>query len=323
MRGWKLAALGAVALATGCDYSGDFLFAEPSETVPGNIHLGELTPSPVGTLDELRAAAVYGEVGATGTSAQGGVTFTFTGTGSSVCLLVDPELAHWSQSVSTQQPNQKYSYPDNILDDGDLDLEAGLSVYYNGSPNETFGNFAVRYADSLGNVVPIELNECRILNYFSEEGGHSGRGRPEWCNLSGTAEGISYTVALETFSTPIDDNRLAYGIVLADAPCRTLLNNFSNIEKECWIRGEALMPDENWDYRTDPIRAVGFDAVSSLMWPGTLEYEDAFCASVDGTPTSTELRDYCINEAAQLDCDDEDVHCFCGDPSDTPTGGSQ
>jgi hypothetical protein len=249
---------------------------------------------------------------------------TFEGNGSAVCLWVGPELAHWAQAVANQAPTPEFSYPDNVFDDGDIDLEAGLSVYYNGSPGEVFGDFSVRYEDSLGNVVPVELNECRILAYGGDPDGHSGRGRPEYCSISNTAEGVSYTVAMEVFSTPIDDNRLGFGVLLVDGSCRSTLESqaFESIEDECMIRGEALMPLDDHDYRTDPIRGVGYDTIKDAIYPGAVEFETAFCNSASGESDETrnDLLKYCEEEATLRDCNTE--RCFCGDPSDNPTGGS-
>ena len=74
------------------------------------------------------------------------MTFDFVGTGGEVCIWVDPEVAYWSQALSPQpsQIDRKWAFPDNTFDDGDIDLFAGQSVYYTGSPGETIGDFVGR-----------------------------------------------------------------------------------------------------------------------------------------------------------------------------------
>lgn len=322
MRFSVLALSGAAVFAVGCDYTGDFLFANPTELVPGVQHLGTLEPFDVTGPDDIRANAVYGEVGSTGSAAVGGVTFTFEGTGSAVCVFVDPELAFWNQAVSQNSPTVKFAYPDNVFDDGDIDLFAGFSVYYNGSPGQTVGNFEVQYEDSLGNKVPVELNECTIAGLNEPSGGHGGRGSPEYCALV-TQPNVRYTVLLENFSTPLDDARLGYGVVLANGNCRQMLQTAGAISDECVIIGEGIKPDDSWDYRDDPVRSVGLD--DSIIWEGSLAFEEAFCLSASGP--STALYDYCKEEAENVEaqgasCADDDVRCYCGDPTDTPTGGS-
>ena len=49
------------------------------------------------------------------------------------------------------RPVEQYLYPDNVFDDGDLDLFAGFSVYYSGSPGVEIGNFQILFEDALGN----------------------------------------------------------------------------------------------------------------------------------------------------------------------------
>lgn len=301
---------GALLVGAACDYSGDFLFGGAVEGVPGVVDLGELTPATIDNTVDLQVATVYSEVGPTGTAEQGGVTFTFRGTGGHVCVWVDPELVFWNQSVAARRPVGDYAYPDNVFDDGDLDLYAGLAAYYTGSPGEKIGDFKVRYQDSLGNPVEIELNECGIAGLNESTGGHAGRGAPEYCTLFNTQPGVDYLVLMATWSTPLDDDRLGYGVVLANGTCadlRAVGRAPSLQEDECVIEGEAIAPREGgggpW---------IGADAVPSIA--GSHDFEETFCGDTDKT-----LSEFCTEEATLKDCATD--HCFCGDPANTPTPG--
>jgi hypothetical protein len=282
--------------AVACDYTGDWLFAGAVEDAPGVVHLGDVAPVEVTNINDIRAATIYGEVGPTGSVAMGGVTFTFVGNGGDVCVWVDPELAFWSQSVSPLSPNEKWNYPDNVFDDGDIDLFAGFAVYYTGSPGETIGDFRIQYEDSLGNKVPVELNECTIAGSRESSGGHSGRGAPEFCTMSNTVPDVSYMVLMETFSTPLDDDRMGYGLLLANGNCDDVLG-LSGMAQECVITGEAIDPE------------------TGDTWDGSVLFEETFCDAAATMPA------FCENEAATRDCTDPDQRCYCGDPTDVPTGG--
>lgn len=321
-RGAKLL-VGASLLLLGasCDYTGDWLFAGAVDGVPGVVHLGELEPADIGTYSDIADATVYGEVGPTGTAEVGGVTFTFEGTGGSVCLWVDPEIATWNQAVAAQAPLRRWTYPDNVFDDGDLDLSAGLAVYYTGSPGERIGGFEVQYEDSLGELVPIELNECTMIGHRGQTGSHAGRGHPEYCTLTATTPGVSYMVLLESWSTPLDDDRLGYGVLVANGDCNTL-QSVAGVPEECLIIGEGIDPANTDETKT----WVGLDAAPQRA--GALDFEQSYCDS------SVKMKDWCEEEAEAKSCDlphCDDVdegeecrteHCYCGDPTDTPSGGS-
>jgi hypothetical protein len=296
--------------AVGCDYSGDWLFAEPSEDVPGVIHLGEIEPATLERATDIDTAVIYGEVGATGNASVGGVTMTFRGTGSHVCVWVDPELVHWNQSVSPTKAVDKYAYPDNVFDDGDLDLSAGFSAYYNGTPGQEMGDFEVRYEDSLGNPIEVGLNECNIPSMFSSSDGHGGRGAPEYCTLFNTQDGVSYTVALETWSTPLDDNRLGYGVLVSNGTCDDVLEMVRAGGDECVIMGEAVSPGN----ANAPGPWYGISEVPTRE--GSVAFEQVFCAG------EGDVGGFCENEAEQRDCGFPNSGCFCGNPEDTPTSGS-
>jgi hypothetical protein len=287
-----LASLGA------CSSDGDFLFAKPSE-VSGVIDLGEVTPADVTGLADVAGAVMYGEVGATGTSARGGITMSFRGTGGPVCLWVDPELVAWNTSVNTQQPVRNFIWPDNPFDDGDIDLAAGLSVYYSGTPGQEVGSFRILYQDQLGNRVPIELNECVIAGMNAPSGGRAGRGSPEYCTLQATQPGINYTLLLETWSTPLDDDILSYGLLVANGDCRDIVGAAPD---ECVITGETREHIEGGGLADEPVE-------------GSVDLELAFCDYANNAE-STLIYEFCVEEAKTKDCSVD--RCFCGDPDSAP-----
>ena len=110
----------------------------------------------------------YGLLGQAPTGVKGGATFTFRGTGDRVCIVTDPETVFWNTAVASVNPDDKYSYADLEQDDGDIDLFAGLSSYYTGSPGVELGDFKGFYTDSLGNSVAIEYGEC--FQYGAQSG---------------------------------------------------------------------------------------------------------------------------------------------------------
>lgn len=304
-----------LAAAVACDYTGDELFSNPTD-VPGVLHLETITPIDVESLADIAPNVVYGEVGATGSSAIGGVTYSFVGTGGSVCLWVDPEAAAWNQSVGKLAPVEQWTYPDNPQDDGDLDLYAGLAVYYNGSPGEEVGNFEILYEDSLGNQVPVQLNECTIASGTAVTGGHAGRGMPEYCTLQATQPGVNYLVLMESWSTPLDDDRLSYGMFVANGDCRTLLGNV-NVSDECVILGESIEHScATIEEGTGKVTGTA-GGCEDTSRPDSEEFELAWCGAANGETT---LVDFCVTEAEEKDCSTE--RCFCGDPDKTPSGAA-
>ena len=322
MKNQVLIACSLVAL-TACDYSGDQFYGDVLPHVPGIVDLGNNTEvASVASPAEIQAAAFYSELGNMGSVAQGGSTLNFLGTGGDVCVWVDPETLRWNQSVSASSPTEHFTYPDNIYDDGDIDLFGGLSVYYNGSPGETIGNFEVKYEDDLGNAIPIEFNECIISNFFGDPEGHSGRGAPEYCTLKNTIEGVPYTILFDQFLIPLDDDRLAYGVIIGQGTCDDMKRASGVDVDECLILGESLRPVEasEHDYREEPIRARGQQQAADLAWTNAITFEQLYCDAVVNRGTS--LLDFCQEEAENNDCQAGDVRCFCGDPDATPTGGA-
>ena len=352
--------LTALVGLSACDYSGDFLFRGAVDGVPGVLIINNADgerlhdPAVVTNYEAIRENTIYFEVAPTGTAELGGATLDFIGTGGPVCVWVDPETAYWSQAIELQPTpfTRQFSWPDNFFDDGDIELTGGRSVFYTGSPGSRMGDFVLDYEDDLGNEVPISFVECEPsigrLNYA--DNAHAGRGAPESCNINSTAVGVSYTIALQSWSTPLDDDRLSVGVLLARGSCDDLLAyasseysfNTQSVEAqqaECVITGESLRP-------VDPGPHYGHDAVDDLTWPQSELFEESFCRVI-GRPR---LDDFCINESlglrglsdeeiGALDSDDladladewvcewdevldEDNRCFCGDPDDTPQQGA-
>jgi len=373
--------LAALALVGGCGFSGEFLFPGAIEGVPGILHLtaedGEaFVPFVIEEGCEAQQQAVddcttdcgdentalsecfvsnaqdntvYVEIGPTGEADLPGLTLNFEGTGGSVCIFTDPELVYWNQAVGSQggAAVNRWKFPDNPYDDGDVDLTAGLSVYYTGTEGERLGDFAVQYQDSLGNAVPINLVACSITSSalgFNPVA-HSGRGAPEYCTITNTQPGVSYTVALEAFSLPPDDNRLMMGVLLADGGCGALINKaapadapgpLEKMNEECLIMGEAipgigtisdgvltLAPED------EPLKGqlfYGYAEAQGRSWPGSEAFEARFCSEEP-------MRGFCNTEAEEVDTSGRtcnwaepstvDERCYCGDIRDTPDGGVQ
>lgn len=328
-------------LLAGCDYSAEFLFTGQIEGVEDVLVIpnqdGERyhVPANITSHDDIAANAIFAEVSQSTAAALGGATLEFVGTGDSVCVWVDPELAFWSTAVapSPTELGRQYSYPDNPFDDGDIDLAGGLSVFYTGSPGEAMGDFVVYYEDELGNEVPVELVECAPSNsaVVSSAYGGAGKAYPENCTFANTQPGVAYTVALTAWSIPLDDDRLSFGVLLANGPCSNLesitAGEFEQARqnanaaqlRECVILGEALKPEDAGPHYGRP---------NEQVWEGSMEFEKAFCR-LEGYDR---LDLWCESEAsakAEIDvkCDwqaaaDADSRCYCGDLNDLPNPGA-
>lgn len=324
------------ASVAGCDINQSFLFPEPVEGVGGVQDLGTLEPVAIANVQQARDAVIYGELGPTGAATVGGLTFNFNGVNGSVCVWVDPESIFWNQSISPSRPQPNWRQPDNVFDDGDLDVRAGNTAYYTGTPGERIDDFKIRYNDQLGNPVYVSFNDCHtesITNPGAE--GHAGRGSPEYCTLSNTVEGVNYTVVLDSFSLPLDDDRLGYGLILALGPCSggsvgggssTLASLFgadSDVAAECVITGESVEPGHDQGKRAAkaglPSPTWVGDEVPS--WERSRDFEASFCAS--------DLDTFCKDERKNIaDCSwesapgDAGARCYCGDITNNPTAGS-
>jgi len=208
-------------------------------------------------------------------------------------------------------------------------------VYYTGSPGEEIGDFVVEYKDSLGNTVPISLASCPSDESIIRDGvlQTAGRGTPEFCTIPSTDVGIGYTVLLRTWSTPLDDDRLSFGVLIANGKCdnnepgeapglRQVLGVSTRSSEECVIQGESLTP-AGQDY--GPF--YGFDEANDAgrIWDRSVGFEAAFC-----DPEQT-MKKYCKNEADSMlktghGCEwqtspNGDNRCYCGDPNDSPIAG--
>lgn len=187
------------------------------------------------TDDQGRQRCLYPSVRTPDLGKKGGATFTFEGTGGWVCVIADPETVFWNQSISAAGANPRYAYPDFYNDDGDVDLFAGLSSYYTGSPGVELGDFTGIYTDSTGRQIEIEYGECSQVGYQGQTDAHSGRATVEYCDINtDERESVEYTVVAETFSVPLDDGILSYGALVVEGRCSQL-----NIT-ECTIKGESL-----------------------------------------------------------------------------------
>jgi hypothetical protein len=319
----------------GCDRNAKELVPMPSDAYPGIIEIGELEVVDTdtlnaligqesGTLPHIKADLddagqdlfselyaddatprpyYYGQLGQAETGKQGGATFTFKGTGGEVCLIVDPETVFWSRSIESPNTETKFAYPDFYNDDGDLDLFAGMSSYYTGSPGLEIGDFTGFYTDSQGQLVEIQYGEC-TQNGSSMSGianAHAGRGTVEFCTIdTDQKEGIEYTVVMETFSVPLDDGLLSFGVVVVNERCARLDTS------ECFIRGESF--DESGSTRTctDKIEAaqcegqLGTFCCANPEMCGSEDKEtDAFCENVyevpgeDGEGVKTDRDGWC------------------------------
>jgi hypothetical protein len=331
-----------VSLFGGCDYSGDWLFTDAETAIETIRHItgedGEpIVPAVISSMEDIGPATIYAEIGAPVDANLGGTTFEFVGTGGDVCLWMDQETVSWNPAVARipSVSGPEYAYADNVFDDGDIDIYGGLSVYYTGSPGEEIGDFVVEYEDSLGNKVPVVLSECNMRGGGDYGlGAHSGRGGAEYCTMTATDPGITYTVLLQTFAAPLDDDRMSYGVLLAEGRCdalRTMVGGGLRGD-ECVIRGESIVPQGN-----DIGPWYGYDA--SRSWPGVEAVEEVFC-DVSGQQDAGIVR-YCEAEwdakntsegdggedTDGIPCEWNEItkaenRCFCGDLTDMPEGGA-
>ena len=248
--------VGAALASASCDRLGRDYLTAPTEGWPGVVHIGEL---PVLGSSEFQAEADrienihYDRLGAAEAGTHGGATATFTATGGSVCVIVDPEAVFWNQSVAAQGTKEQYVFPDNYRDDGDIDIEVGLTAYYTGSPGYEMGDFAAIYEDSLGNEVRLEFNECFMPGYGSTVDAHAGRAALEYCTIDTSVHpGKSYTVVLNAYSVPLDDGLLDYAVAIVDGACSDIGQAAGGLD-ECLLPSEARskddldLPDDNFD----------------------------------------------------------------------------
>ena len=248
MRILQASCVAGIALASvSCDRVGRSYLTAPTEGWPGVVHLGEI---PVLGSDQFQSVSdrveniTYARLGAAEAGVLGGATATFTATGGDVCVIVDPEAVFWNQSVAKQGTKEAYAYPDNYRDDGDLDIQVGLTAYYTGSPGYEMGDFAAIYEDSLRNEVELEFNECFMPGYGSTTDAHAGRAAIEYCTIDTSVHpGKSYTVVLNAFSVPLDDALLDYAIAVVDGNCSDIGQSAGGLN-ECLLPQEARLRDD-------------------------------------------------------------------------------
>ena len=276
--------------ATACDRSGNEFVPVAPDGIEPVIEVGAVQVLSADDVENISAdwcaeededgarRCIYDQVGPPEPGYRGGVTFTFKSDYKYTLVVVDPEAVFWNQSVSVLSRNDAYAYPDNYLDDGDLDLFGGLSSYYTGSPGVELGDFKGYYTDGLGETVEIAYSECNQVGYRDQDDAHAGRGTPEFCVVpTDDFRNVEFTIVLDTFSVPLDDDVVSFGAFAVgyDAP------RDKPSVTECTIPGESL------------------DWASGAVKAGFLELETAFCAG--------EMAAYC--------CENPEM---CGDdpPSD-------
>lgn len=273
--------------------------SDGEELYPGGQDLLDAHIAETGTLPYF-----YGQLGQSVAGQTGGATFTFKGTGEEVCLIVDPETVFWSQSIAPGSRVDQFAFPDFYNDDGDLDLFAGMSSYYTGSPGIEIGDFTGFYTDSKGEVVSIEYGECfQTGQQTGMDDAHAGRGTVEYCSIdTDQKEGVEYTVVLETFSVPLDDGVLSFGVAVVNQRCARIDTS------ECMVRGESFT--ENGDTRecTGKLEAAqcagqlgSFCCANPEMCGDENKVDEDLCPSiyeVEGEPVSRDEW-----------CDDTDLCC--------------
>ena len=237
----------------GCDHTG-FGFRPEVTDAPSVNDLGEIIPANVDDwINASRDPAqfpesiIYSEVGADANPGkQTGATAHFTGTGGNLCLVVDPEAVFWSRSMASSGGG-RYQYDDDYTDDGDIDMDAGLTAFYTGSPGVEMGDFEATYTDESGADHEIEFNVCTQTGYGGATGVHAGRASPESCLVNTDQEaGIEFTIALRTFSLPINDSRLAFAVGVFDVGTSKCDDVFSKgDDQECLFRNESGLGADN------------------------------------------------------------------------------
>lgn len=278
----------------GCDHTG-FEFRPAPSDAPSVADLGELVPLDVeewqsGDRDPLAfpSSVVYAEVGADENPGNiTGATARFRGTGGNVCLVVDPEAVYWARSLASTGAG-RYEYDDDYTDDGDIDMDAGLTAFYTGSPGVEMGDFKSAYTDEVGVDHEIEFNACIQTGFQGAEDVHAGRATVEQCVVNTDQQaGTEFTIALRTFSLPLNDSKLGFAIGVfdvGDAKCDGVFQN--GVDAECLFANEGS-------------------------------------AGVEGDRTDIELA-YCdgakaVNEYCAEHLDDENAPC--NEPTETYDGG--
>ena len=283
----------AMALLAACAGSGADFVLEPTKDAPSVVDFGLLDViteddwNKLGPQEAIDTYGIHDTIGPAEVGHIGGSTYRFVAPGGDVCIFTDPEVVYWGQSISPIQPVVNFQYSDNYSDDGDVDLFAGISAFYTGSPGVEMGDFYGVYTDSQGQQTTIAYNECLQAGYPGSGlfESHAGRGTPEFCTLDTTQrEGVEFTVAMQTFAVPLDDGKLDFVAAVVGASCNDL--GIGSPTYECEYHGEKFQGD-----LSDEEYAV---TVTGL--------EDAYCAL---TPSQ-----YCCEH-------DDDYPDLCGEPPDS------
>jgi len=210
--------------------------------VPAVVDLGTVETIPQETWQDsafggtAAEGVLYAQLGAPENAGiYGGATVSFRGTGGPVCVVADPEAVFWNLSVDADaEGGRRYSYLDNVEDDGDLDVAVGLTAYYTGSPGVEMGDFNAVYDDPSGVEHTIAFNECVQVGRFGDLNVHAGRATVEFCDVdTDQRAGIPYTIVLRTFALPHDDSILSYGVAVFEGRCEDLAPT------ECTLRDEV------------------------------------------------------------------------------------
>lgn len=258
----------------------------------------------------------YGQLGMPEAGVRGGASYTFTipevvadpDLGieqddveqiEEICVMMDPETVFWNHSVAEMDREDKPLVADYHDDDGDLDMNVGLSSLYTGSPGVELGDFRGLFTDSLGRTIEIEYGECIQVGSPYPGEHHSGRGTLEYCdiNVEGRA-GLQFTVVLETFSVPLNDGALGYGTMVYAGPC----NDIITIPRaEQVIPEESMVPDppEDGDFDTA-------ECTKSLELAVSAGVQQAFCCVHPDMCSGRAPDDACEGFAATYDPENED-----------------
>jgi hypothetical protein len=332
MNSRSFATLVALALV-GCDRKGTDLLPENSAFAPV-VTIGELRVMNANDYwsfrtsddphqwcaDEANADAngyrpcFYGQLGMPEAGVRGGSSYTFTvptvvpaeGQDASdveqletVCVVMDPETVFWNHSVAQLDREEKPLVPDFHDDDGDLDMNVGLSSYYTGSPGVELGDFRGLFTDSLGRTIEIEYGECiqRGSPYPGEH--HGGRGTLEYCDINVEGrQGLQFTVVLESFSVPLNDGALGYGTLVYGGKCTELV---SSPREEQVIPEESLVPEppDEGDFDTR-------ECTKNLELAVATGVEQEFCCVHPEMCSGRAPDDACDGFSAVYDPDNED-----------------
>lgn len=247
----------------GCDHTG-FGFRPDVTDAPSVSDLGEIIPADVE--DWTRSgrdpaafpeSVFFAEVGADENPGKvTGATVHFYGTGGNLCLVTDPETIFWARSLASSGGG-RFQYDDDYRDDGDLDMDAGLTAFYTGSPGVEMGDFEATYTDESGADHQLQFNVCTQTGYGGSSGVHAGRAAPESCVVNTDQQaGIEYTIALRTFSLPFNDSKLAFAVGLFDvgthSSCDVFVENEvgygvfgKDVDQECLFPNEAGLGEAN------------------------------------------------------------------------------